>query len=93
MVVLETAQAAKFEATIEQALGVKPPRPDSSKGIESLPQRVFDLPNSVDVIKQFIHTQTQKHAWKWWLSPHCLEVGRASEHMIVVLSFLYNWTE
>ena len=62
MVVLETAQAAKFEATIEQALGVKPPRPDSSKGIESLPQRVFDLPNSVDAIKQFIHTQTQKHA-------------------------------
>ena len=62
MVVLETAQAAKFEATIEEALGIKPPRPDSSKGIESLPQRVFDLPNDVVAIKQFIHTQTQKHA-------------------------------
>ena len=55
MVVLETAQAAKFEDTIHEALGIEAPRPDSTKGIENLPQRVFDLPNQLDAIKQFIH--------------------------------------
>ena len=62
MVVLETAQAAKFEATIEEALGIKPPRPDSSQGMEALPQRVYDLPKSAEAIKQFIHTHTQNPA-------------------------------
>ena len=55
MVVLETAQAAKFEDTIQEALGVRAPRPDATRDIESLPQKVFNLPNEVDAIKQFIH--------------------------------------
>ncbi len=58
MVVLETAQAAKFEDTIKEALNLMPPRPDATHDIESLPQRVFNLPNQVDAIKEFI----SKHA-------------------------------
>ena len=54
MVVLETAQAAKFEDTIKEALNLMPPRPDATHDIESLPQRVFNLPNQVDAIKEFI---------------------------------------
>ena len=54
MIVLETAQAAKFEDTIQEALNLTPPRPDSTHDIESLPQRVFNLPNQVDAIKEFI---------------------------------------
>ena len=55
MVVLETAQAAKFEETIEQALNMSAPRPDATRGIEALPQKVFNLPNDVSAIKKFIH--------------------------------------
>lgn len=55
MIVLETAQAAKFEETIEAALGIKPPRPDATKGIERLPQKVHELANDVNAIKAFIH--------------------------------------
>ena len=55
MIVLETAQAAKFEDTIQEALGTKPPRPDATQNIEDLPQRVFNLPNDAQAIKQFIH--------------------------------------
>ena len=57
MVVLETAQPAKFEDTIKEALNIIAPRPDATRDIESLPQRVFNLPNNVDAIKQFIREQ------------------------------------
>ena len=57
MVVLETAQPAKFEDTIKEALSIIAPRPDATRDIESLPQRVFNLPNNVDAIKQFIREQ------------------------------------
>ncbi|MCP3973519.1 MAG: threonine synthase [bacterium] len=40
LVCLETAQPAKFGATIIEALGQDPPRPDGLVGLESLPQHV-----------------------------------------------------
>ena len=54
MVVLETALPAKFEDALIEALGVVPPRPDSLKGIEDLPQKFTVMDTNVDAIKQFI---------------------------------------
>jgi threonine synthase len=54
MIVLETAQPAKFEETISEALGTEPVRPADLKGIESLPQRVVVMAPDVAAIKQFI---------------------------------------
>ncbi|HMN76908.1 MAG TPA: threonine synthase [Burkholderiaceae bacterium] len=54
MIVLETAQPAKFAATIVEALGVEPPRPAAQAGIEALPRRVVVLPASVDAVKRCI---------------------------------------
>jgi molybdopterin-guanine dinucleotide biosynthesis protein B len=39
MIVLETAQPAKFAATIVEALGTEPARPAAQQGIEALPRR------------------------------------------------------
>lgn len=60
MIVLETAQAVKFEETIKEALAIDPPRPDAFKGIEALPQRVLNLPADVSVIKETIHNNLFK---------------------------------
>lgn len=54
MIVLETAQPAKFEETIREALGTEPVRPAAMVGIEALPQQVVVMPPDVSVIKQFI---------------------------------------
>ena len=54
MLVLETALPAKFAATIEEALGLAPPRPAALDDLESRPKRVTVLPVSVDQVKQFI---------------------------------------
>jgi threonine synthase len=54
MIVLETAQPAKFEETIREALGAEPVRPADLAGIESLPQRVVVMAPEVAAIKQFI---------------------------------------
>ena len=54
MLVLETALPAKFAATIEEALGLVPPRPAALDDLESRPKRVTVLPVSVDQVKQFI---------------------------------------
>ena len=58
MLVLETAQAAKFEETILEALGAPPPRPDGFDHLEALPQRVEVMPVDVNAVKDFI----RKHA-------------------------------
>jgi threonine synthase len=42
MICIETAQPAKFEATLREALGIVPPRPPALEGLEKLPQR-FEL--------------------------------------------------
>ncbi len=54
MIVLETAQPAKFEETIREALGSEPVRPADLAGIENLPQRVVVMAPSVDAVKQYI---------------------------------------
>lgn len=54
MLVLETALPAKFEATIQEALGKEPVRPANLNGIEALPQRVEVMNVDVAAIKQFI---------------------------------------
>ncbi|MGJ8619682.1 MAG: threonine synthase [Methylophilaceae bacterium] len=54
MVVLETALPAKFEEAIVEALGEKPPRPESLKGIEELPQKYTVMASGADNIKAFI---------------------------------------
>ncbi len=54
MIVLETAQPAKFEETIVEALGIKPPRPPGFADLENLPRRFELLPASVDRVKAYI---------------------------------------
>nr|HET7859014.1 threonine synthase [Caldimonas sp.] len=54
MIVLETALAAKFNATIRAAIGSEAPRPARLAGLEALPQRVVDMPADVERLKAFI---------------------------------------
>src|SRR5574343_39888 len=54
MIVLETAQPAKFEETIREALGTEPVRPADLAGIEQLPQRVEVMAPDVEAIKRYI---------------------------------------
>jgi threonine synthase len=54
MIVLETAQPAKFEETIREALGTEPVRPAELAGIEKLEQRVVVMDPDVNAIKQFV---------------------------------------
>jgi threonine synthase len=58
MVILETALAVKFAETIEEATGQTPPVPMQFQGIEKLPQRVVEMPISVDQVKAFIAENT-----------------------------------
>jgi threonine synthase len=52
--VLETAQPAKFEETIVEALGRKPARPAGLENIEALPQRVEVMDVDAQAIKALI---------------------------------------
>ncbi|SEK21839.1 threonine synthase [Roseateles sp. YR242] len=54
MLVLETALPAKFAATIQEALGLVPPRPAALADLESRPKRVQVMPVSVEQVKQFV---------------------------------------
>jgi threonine synthase len=54
LVCLETAQAAKFEATIREALGRPPARPKGYEGLESRPQRFDPIDPDVEAIKGYI---------------------------------------
>ncbi|MBV8466297.1 MAG: threonine synthase [Burkholderiales bacterium] len=56
MVTLETALPAKFESTIVEALGEKPPRPAELADLESRPQRSTVVPNDADAVKAIIST-------------------------------------
>ena len=58
MVVLETALPVKFAQTIVEAVGIEPPRRPEHQDIEKLPQRVMELPTSVQAVKDFIHSNT-----------------------------------
>jgi len=56
MIVLETAQAAKFAETIIEALGQAPSRPKELEGIEVLPQRVTVLDADAAAVKALIES-------------------------------------
>ncbi|UOG91571.1 MAG: threonine synthase [Candidatus Thiothrix sulfatifontis] len=58
MLVLETALPAKFEESIQEALGCDPVRPASMNDLESLPQHFVVMDADVDAIKQFIVMKT-----------------------------------
>ena len=54
MIVLETAQAAKFAETITQAIDCEPQRPQAMHGLEDLPQHVRVMDADAAQIKAFI---------------------------------------
>ena len=54
VIVLETAQAAKFSAIIEEALGRPPSCPAELAGLEALPQKVRNMAADAGAIKAFI---------------------------------------
>ncbi|MCB1619469.1 MAG: threonine synthase [Thiothrix sp.] len=54
MIVLETAQPAKFEAAIVEALGRRPERPAGMENLEQLPQRFEVMDADVEAIKHFV---------------------------------------
>ena len=54
MIVLETALPIKFAETIEEALGISPPRPARFEGIEALPKRVKLMSPDAALIKRYI---------------------------------------
>ena len=54
MIVLETAQPAKFAATIVEALGREPERPPAQAGIEALPRRVTVMAADTQAVKRTI---------------------------------------
>ena len=55
VVCLETALAAKFVDTIREAVGdVDIPRPAKLQGLEDLPQKVQNVPNQAEAVKEII---------------------------------------
>ncbi|MBR6001023.1 MAG: threonine synthase [Oxalobacter sp.] len=58
MIVLETAQAAKFNETINEALGRNADRPAGFERLEELPQRFTVMPVDAAEVKQFIAEKT-----------------------------------
>ncbi len=54
MIVLETAQPAKFAATIVEATGREPERPAATAGIEELPKRCKVMPLDLAAIKTYL---------------------------------------
>ena len=54
MIVLETAQAAKFSETIAPAIGRQALRPEAMNGLESLPQHVHVMDADASQVKAFI---------------------------------------
>ncbi len=54
MICLETALAAKFDATIFEALGEHAPRPAAFEGLEDLPQRFVVMRPDPEAVKAYI---------------------------------------
>jgi threonine synthase len=51
---LETAHPAKFPAEIMKILSINPELPDSLKGLEDLPETVFDIPNNYTDFREYL---------------------------------------
>ncbi|MEJ5920230.1 MULTISPECIES: threonine synthase [unclassified Corynebacterium] len=60
IVCLETALPVKFAETILEATGQQPDTPERFAGIMDAPRRVVDLPNDVEVVKNFISEHVAK---------------------------------
>ena len=58
IIATETALPVKFSATIVEALGHEPARPDAFVGIEDLPRQVTDIPADADLLKRIIDDHT-----------------------------------
>ncbi|MDR2881785.1 MAG: threonine synthase [Azoarcus sp.] len=58
LLVLETAQPAKFAETLREALGRDPEIPADLQGLEALPQRVEVMPPDAEAVKAFIAART-----------------------------------
>ncbi|MCL1825218.1 MAG: threonine synthase [Betaproteobacteria bacterium] len=54
LLVMETAQPAKFADTLREALGRDPEIPADLQGLEAFPQRFEVMPPDVDAVKAFI---------------------------------------
>jgi threonine synthase len=54
MIVLETALAAKFNATVREAIGSDAPRPDRLAGLEDLPRRFTTLAKDGQALMAYI---------------------------------------
>ncbi|HEV3240450.1 MAG TPA: threonine synthase [Casimicrobiaceae bacterium] len=54
LICIETAQAAKFAATVREALGRDPERPAAYAGLEGRPQRFDVLAADADAVKAYI---------------------------------------
>jgi threonine synthase len=54
MIVLETAQPAKFAATIHDALGVDVPMPRGYEDLFDRPQRSVALDADADAVKRYL---------------------------------------
>ncbi len=54
LIVLETAQPAKFDEIIHEALGLAPQRPGLLMGLEDLPQHYVTMDADVDALKKYI---------------------------------------
>jgi threonine synthase len=54
---VETAQPAKFAATIKEALGREPERPQGFEGLENLPQRFQLIDADPAAVKRAIERQ------------------------------------
>ena len=59
MVVLETAQPAKFAETIREATGRDPDRPAALQGLEALPRRFTVMAVDAGAVKRYIEEHLQ----------------------------------
>ncbi len=60
LVCLETAQPAKFGATIVEALGQQPPRPPHLAGLEDAPQHVTVIDAELGAVRSAVEAMTQR---------------------------------
>ena len=74
MIVLETAQPAKFEEAIQEALQLSPDRPDGLENLESEPQRFQLMDADVDAVKKRISEKEKRVMRVYSGSCHCSEI-------------------
>ncbi|KKW08162.1 MAG: L-threonine synthase [Candidatus Kaiserbacteria bacterium GW2011_GWA2_49_19] len=58
LVVIETAQPAKFADTIREALGIEVPAPKGYENLANLPEKTTRIENDAELVKKFIEENT-----------------------------------